>query len=101
MTGSQNFIMGSDTPELALSVESRSSVNRVNDQVRKRQKRIFNFTGWRRTFCDLVNVYGCNHGISGIHGKNYQNNCNYNAIATGLTLEQNVRHIYEIGVRTR
>ena len=36
---SQNFIMGSDTAELELSVESRSFVNRVNDQVRKRQKK--------------------------------------------------------------
>ena len=32
----QNFIMGNDETELELSVESRSFVNRVNDQVRKR-----------------------------------------------------------------
>ena len=31
---SQNFIMGSDTTALELSVESRSFVNRVDDQVR-------------------------------------------------------------------
>ena len=31
----QQFVMGSDTTELELSVESRSFVNRVNDQVRK------------------------------------------------------------------
>ena len=37
--------MGSDTTELELSVESRSFVNRVNDQVRKRQKRISNVAG--------------------------------------------------------
>ena len=43
----QNFIMGSDTTELELSVESRSFVNRVNDQVRKRQKRISNVAGER------------------------------------------------------
>ena len=36
----QNFIMGNDKTELELSVESRSFVNRVNDQVRKRQKRM-------------------------------------------------------------
>ena len=41
----QNFIMGSDTTELELSVESRSFVNRVNDQVRKRQKKISNVAG--------------------------------------------------------
>ena len=41
----QNFVMGRDTTELELSVESRSFVNRVNDQVRKRQKRISNVAG--------------------------------------------------------
>ena len=41
----QNFVMGNDGTELELSVESRSFVNRVNDQVRKRQKRISNVTG--------------------------------------------------------
>ena len=35
---SQNFIMGRDTTELEMSVESRSFVNQVNDQVRRRQK---------------------------------------------------------------
>ena len=37
--------MGSDTTELELSVESRSIVNRVNDQVRKRLKRVSNVAG--------------------------------------------------------
>ena len=45
VANSQNFIMGSDTTELELSVESRSFVNRVNDQVRKRQKRVSNVAG--------------------------------------------------------
>ena len=65
----QNSIMGNDETELELSVDPRSFVNRVNDQVRKRQKRISNVAGrWRRTFYDLGNVYGCNDGISDIHG---------------------------------
>ena len=34
----QQFVIGNDETELELSVESRSFVNRVNDQVRKRQK---------------------------------------------------------------
>ena len=34
--------MGNDETEFELSVESGSFVNRVNDQVRKRQKRISN-----------------------------------------------------------
>ena len=41
----QNFVMGNDETELELSVESRSFVNRVNDQVRKRQRRISTFAG--------------------------------------------------------
>ena len=45
VANSQNFTMGSDTTELELFVESRSFVNRVNDQVRKRQKRISNVAG--------------------------------------------------------
>ena len=41
----QNFVMGNDETELELSVKSRSFVNRVNDQVRKRQKIISNVAG--------------------------------------------------------
>ena len=41
----QNFVMGNEETELELSVESRSFVNRVNDQVRKRHKRISNVAG--------------------------------------------------------
>ena len=40
----QQFVIENDEAELELSVESRSFVNRVNDQVRKRQKRISNVT---------------------------------------------------------
>ena len=40
----QQFVIGNDEAELELSVESRSFVNRVNDQVRKRQNRISNVT---------------------------------------------------------
>ena len=41
----QNVIMGNEATELEFSAESRSVVNRVNDQVRKRQKRISNVAG--------------------------------------------------------
>ena len=40
----QQFIIGNDETELELSSESRSFLDRVNDQVRKRQKRISNVT---------------------------------------------------------
>ena len=36
----QQFVTGNDEAEMELSVESRSFVNRVNDQVRKRQEKI-------------------------------------------------------------
>ena len=39
------FVIGNNETELELSVESRSFVNRVNDQVRKRQKIISSVTG--------------------------------------------------------
>ena len=37
----QQFVIGNDEAELELSVESRSFVNRVNDQVRKRAEKKF------------------------------------------------------------
>ena len=42
VANSQIYIMGKNTTKLELSVESRSFVNQVHDQVRKRQKRISN-----------------------------------------------------------
>ena len=41
----KNFVVGNDETELELSAESRSFVNRVNDQVRKRHKIISNVAG--------------------------------------------------------
>ena len=68
----QNFVMGNDEAELELSVDSRSLVNRVNDQVRKKTEKNFQrCRRSRRTFYYLGNVYGCNDGISDIHGKEF------------------------------
>ena len=65
----QNFAIGNDETELELAVESRPFVNRVNDQVRKRQKRISNVTGnGEKHSLIWVNVYGRNNGISDIRG---------------------------------
>ena len=69
VANSQNFIMGNDTTGLELSVDSRSFVNRVNDQVRKRQKKFQRCRRRRRKFYYLVNVYGCNDECSSFHGK--------------------------------
>ena len=65
----QQFVIGNDETELELFLQSRSFVNRVNDQVRKTQKNFQCYRKWIRAFYDLVNVYGCNNGISDIHGK--------------------------------
>ena len=66
----QQFVIGNDETELELFVESTSFLNRVNDQVRRRQKIISDVTedGEELSY-DLENVYGCNNGSSGIHGK--------------------------------
>ena len=60
-------------------------MNRVNDQVRKRQKIISNVTRDGETFYDLGNVHGCNNGISGIHGKELPEKI---VNTTDLTLKQ-------------
>ena len=67
----QQFIIGDDETESELSLGSRSFLNRVNDQVRRRQKRSsMNVTErQRQTFCDMENVHVCNIAISCIHGK--------------------------------
>ena len=95
----QQFVIGNDEAELELSVESRSFVNRVNHQVRKRQKQISNVTeDGEKHFYDLVNVHDCNNGISSIHGKELpeqlSTHCEYNRSQS----QTNVRHIYKSGV---
>ena len=93
----QQFVIGNDEAELELSVESRSFVNWVNDQVRKRQN-FKCYRRWRETFYDLGKVHDCSNGISSIHGKELPEqlsiHCEHNRTHT-LT---NVRHIYKIGV---
>ena len=95
----QQFVIGNDEAELELSVESRSFMNLVNDQVQKRQKRISNVTEkWRKTFYDLGNVHGCNNGISSIHGKELPEQLSLHCEHDRSHTQRNVRHIYEIGV---
>ena len=85
----QNFIMGSDTTELELSVESRSFVNRVNDQVRKRHKRISNFAGEGEEHSMIWRMFMAVTMESAVFmGKNYQNNCHSIVNTTDLTLKQ-------------
>ena len=89
VANSQNFIMGSDTTDLELSVESRSFVNRMNDQVRKRQKRISNVAGdgeersiiWRMFMAVTMDS-------ATFMGKNFQDNQNSIVNTTDLTLKK-------------
>ena len=96
----QQFVIGSDETELELSVESRSFLNRVNDQVRKRQTTIFDecYRRRRKTFCDLVNVHVWNNGTSSIHGKELSGQLPFHCEYDRSHIETNVRHIYKIGV---
>ena len=85
----QNFVIGNDETELELSVESRSFVNRVNDQVRKRQKRISNVTGNGEEHSMIWGMFMAVTMESAIFmGKNFQNNRNSIANTTDLTLKQ-------------
>ena len=85
----QNFIMGNDGTELELSVESRSFVNRVNDQVRKRQKRISNIAGDEEEYSMIWEMFmAVTMDSAVLMGNNFQNNHNSIANTTDLTLKQ-------------
>ena len=85
----QQFFIGNDEAELELSVETRSFLRRVNDQVRKRQKSIsYKWYGRRRkTFYDLE-TSSVTMESAVFTGKNYQNNCHSIANTKDLTLKQ-------------
>ena len=80
----QQFVIGNDEAELELSVESRSFVNRVKDQVRKRQK--------RREGEEHSIIWGMFMTVTmesaAFMGKNYQNNCHSIVNTADLTLKQ-------------
>ena len=89
VANSRNFIMGSDTTELELSVESRSFVNWVNDQVRKRQKRISNVAGEGEEHYIIWGVFMAEMMNSAtLMEKNFHDNQNSIVNTTGLTLKK-------------
>ena len=96
----QQFVIGNDGTESELSVESRSFINRVNDQVRKRQKTIFDecYRKRRKSFYDMWNVHVCNIGISSIHGKELPGQLSFHHKYERSHLKTNVRHICKISV---
>ena len=94
----QQFIIGNDETEWELSVESRSFVNRVNDQVRKRQKIISNVTEVGEKQSVIWRMFMAVTVESAVFmGKNYVNNCQSIVNTTDITLKQ-FFDIYEIGV---
>ena len=85
----QQFVIGNDETELELSVESRSFVNRVNDQVRKRQKIIPNVTGDGEEHSMIWGMFMALTMESAVFmGKNFPNNRNSIVNMTDLTLKQ-------------
>ena len=92
----QQLVVGNDETELDLSVESRSFVNWVNDQVRKRQKIISNVAGdgekhskiWRRFMTVTLES-------AVFMRKNYLNNCQSIANTKYLT----IRQMFDISTR--
>ena len=72
----QQFVIGNDEAELELTVESRSFVNSVNDQVRKRQKRIPNVTEDEEKHSIIWGMFmTVTMESAGFMGKNYLNGC--------------------------
>ena len=96
----QQFMIGNDETELELSVESRSFLNRVNDQARKRSKRSSmdvtedgeKHSKMWRTFMSVTMESVL------LMGKNYLNNCHSIANTKKPHIETNVRHICKIVV---
>ena len=85
----QNSAMGNDATELELPVESRSFVNRVNDQVRKRQQKISNVKGDGEEHSIIWRMFMAVTMESAVFmGKNFQNNHNSIVNTADLTLKQ-------------
>ena len=87
----QQFVIGNDEAELEMSVESRSFVNGVNDQVRKRQKQI-SYSNFRENGEKHSMIWGMFMTVTMesavFMGKNYLNNFQSIANTTDLTLKQ-------------
>ena len=85
----QQCVIGNDEAELELSVEARSFVDQVNDQVRKRQKRISNVTEDGKKHSMIWGMFMTVTMESAVFmGKNYLKNCQSIANTTDLKLKQ-------------
>ena len=86
----QQFVIGNDETESELSVESRSFLYRVNDQVRKRQKRSsMNVTENEEEHSVVWGMFMSVTLESAVFmGKNYLDNCHSNTNTKDRTLKQ-------------
>ena len=86
----QQFVIGNDETGLELSVESRSFLNRVNDQVRKRQKRSsMNVTEDGEKYSTIWIMFMLVTMESAVFmWNNYSYNCQSIVNTTDLTLKQ-------------
>ena len=96
----QQFVIGNDEAEFELSEESRSFVNWVNDQVRKRQKRISNVTedGEKHSMIWGMFMTVTMESAVFIHGKELPEQLSIHCEHNRSHTQTNVRHIYKIGV---
>ena len=102
VANSQNSIMGNDETELELSVESRSFVNRVNDQVRKRQKEFPTLQKMEKNILIFGECFMAVTMESAVFMvKNFQRQSEFHCEHCRSHTEANVRHICEISGRTR
>ena len=86
---SETFVMGSDAAEF---------VNKVKDQVRKRQKRMSNVADSGEEHSIIWgNVHGCNDECGDIHGKEFLNYSKFHHEFQRSHFEANVRHHIKIG----
>ena len=95
----QQFIIGNDETESKLSVDSRSFLSRVNDQVRKRQKRSsMKVTENEENHSMIWRMFMSVTLESAVFmGKNYLDN-RHSITNTKKHIETNVRHIRKISV---
>ena len=89
-TRPQQIIIGNDETESELSVESRSFLNRVNDQVRRRQKRSsMTVTENEEKHSMMWRMFMSVTLESAVFmGQNYLANCHSITNTKGLTLKQ-------------
>ena len=96
----QQFIIRNDETESELSAESRSFLNRVNDQVRKRHKRS-SMNGTENEEEHSM-VWGMFMSVTvesaSIHGKELPGQLSFHHEYQRSHIETHVRHIYKIGI---